>query len=185
MFGLFKKKPEKIIQDFEKKVFRQWKISSKDTATRIRFRAALGMCCSGIMHSTQPDPSVLPELVYGKLCDSLEHEKCKIYKIFSNAYKVEAINFSEGIFLVNADLKNGNVFMKGSDILVELANSFGDEGVGWIVDRGKGKSGAGYASALFLRDLTIGKVKSDLQGDIKLGSDLYKFVDQMIHTFKT
>jgi len=75
--------------------------------------------------------------------------------------------------------------MKGSDILVELANSFGDEGVGWIVDRGKTKAGAGYASALFLKDLTVGNVESDLRGDIKLGSDLYKFVDEMIHTFKT
>ena len=62
MFGLFKPKAGVIIDNFENKAFGAWGVNSNNIATKLRFRAILGLYTSILMSTTINDRSVVERL---------------------------------------------------------------------------------------------------------------------------
>ena len=186
MFGLFKPKAGVIIDNFEKKAFGAWGVNSNNIATKLRFRAILGLYTSILMSTTINDRSVVERLsnnIFSKIIETVQDEKCRISDVFSVSSNVRCINFSQSKFLGVAGISSAKVITNGTGILDNIAQAFGEDCAEFLQDREDGEML--NAGLLLMKDITIGGFESgDLITEMQLAQDFLEFYEKMVKLVK-
>jgi hypothetical protein len=188
MFGLFKHKsdPQKIINNFQLEAFKAWGVAPNDTATELRFKAALGVYVSILMSVTIDNRTLVEKLsqkIFNHITDSVENKFCRISDIFSIEDKVKCANYSQTLFLEEAGLDNPNINMNGFGILDCLAQVIGNDCAMFF----KGREGGDLINAgmLMLRDLSVGGIDGvDWIAGMQLSSEFMVFYEEMVKIAK-
>ena len=186
MFGLFKQKPEKVINDFQAKAFKAWGVSSSDTATELRFKTALGVYVSILMSVTIENRSVVERLsqkIFKHITDTVDSKRCRVSDIFSIEHKVKCADYSQATFMAEAGIDNPAVIMNGFGILDCLAQVIGNDCAMFL----QGRDGGDVVNAgmLMLRDLSVGGIDGvDMIAGMQLASDFMVFYEEMVKIAK-
>lgn len=186
MFGLFKQKPDNVINDFQAKAFKAWGVSANDVATELRFKTALGVYVSILMSVTIDNRAVVEKLsqkIFKYITDTVESKLCRVSDIFSIEHKVKCADYSQSAFLAEAGIDNPGITMNGFGILDCLAQVIGDDCATFLQGRDSGD--LVNAGTLMLRDLSVGGIDGvDMIGGIQLTSDFMVFYAEMVKIAK-
>ena len=186
MFGLFKQKPELVINDFQMKAFKAWGVASNDIATELRFKTALGVYVSILMSVTINDRSVVERLsqkIFKHITDTVNNKRCRVSDIFLIEHKVKCADYSQSAFLAEAEIDNPSVNMNGFGILDCLAQVIGNDCAMFL----EGRDGGDLVNAgmLMLRDLSVGGIDGvDMIAGMQLASDFMVFYEEMVKIAK-
>ena len=181
MFGIFKQKPEKVINEFQVKAFNAWGVSSNDTAAELRFKAALGVYVSIFLSVTIDNRSVVERLsqrIFKNITDTVSDKKCRVSDVFLVENKVKFVDFSQADFLAEAGISSASVIMNGFGVLDCLAQVIGNDCAKFL----QGRDGDNLVSAgtLMLRDLTVGGIDGvDTISGMQVASDFTVFFTEM------
>ena len=188
MFGLFKQKsdPQKIINNFQEQAFKAWGVAPNDTATELRFKAALGVYVSILMSVTIDDRTVVERLsqrIFKNILDTVSDKRCRVSDIFSIENKVQCADYSQSDFLAEAEIDSPSVIMNGFGILDCLAQVIGNDCAEYL--SGKQRGFEMNAGMLMLRDLTLGGMDEvDMIAGMKLLNDFMVFYEEMVKIAK-
>ena len=192
MFGLFKQKPEKVINEFQVIAFKVWGVAKIDTATELRFKTALGVYVSILMSVTIEDRTVVERLskrIFKNITDTVSDKRCRVSDIFSIENNVHCVDYSQSDFFVEVEIDSPSVIMNGFGILDCLAQVIGNDCAMFL----QGKEGGDLINAgmLMLRDLSLGGVDEeymiamDMVGGINLlANDFMVFYEEMVKIAK-
>ena len=101
MFGLFKQKPENVINEFQVKAFKAWGVAPNDLAAELRFKAALGVYVSILMSATIDNRAVVERLsqrIFKNIIDTVSDKRCRVSDIFAIENKVKCADYSQSDF---------------------------------------------------------------------------------------
>ena len=181
MLGLFKPKPKKIISKFQLKAFKAWGVSTKDIATELRFKTALGVYTSiflSVSFTDRPQVERLSKKIFRHLTDTVENKRCKVSEIFSIQQKVKCVDYSQSAFLIEAGIDNPSTNMNGYAIMHSLSQVIGQDCAVFLQGRDSGDFL--NAGILMLRDLSIGGIDGDVISGIQVAKDFSVFCDEMV-----
>lgn len=186
MFGLFKQKPENVINEFQVKAFKAWGVAPNDLAAELRFKAALGVYVSILMSATIDNRAVVERLsqrIFKNIIDTVSDKRCRVSDIFAIENKVKCADYSQSDFLIEAEIDSASVIMNGFGILDCLAQIIGNDCAVFL----QGRDGGDLINAgtLMLRDLTVGGIDDvDMIAGMQLTSDFMVFYEAMVKLAK-
>lgn len=188
MFGLFKQKsdPKKIINNFQAKAFKAWGVEPNDIATELRFKTALGVYISILMTVTIDNHAVVEKLsqkIFRHITDTVKNKRCRVSDIFSIEHKVKCADFSQSIFLEEAEIDKPSIIMNGFGILDCLAQVIGNDCAMFL----QGRDGGDLVNAgmLMLRDLSVGGIDGvDMIAGMQLTNEFMIFYEEMVKISK-
>ena len=188
MFGLFKQKsdPQKIINNFQEQAFKAWGVAPNDTATELRFKAALGVYVSILMSVTIDDRTVVERLsqrIFKNILDTVSDKRCRVSDIFSIENNVRSVDYSQSDFLAEAEIDSPSVIMNGFGIIDCLAQVIGNDCAMFF----EGREGGDLINAgmLMLRDLSVGGIDGvDMIAGMQLSSEFMVFYEEMVKIAK-
>jgi hypothetical protein len=185
LFNIFKKDSASLINGIQSKAFAAWRIKDNDIARRIRFRAGVGFYCAAVLlDDAGEEDNGLPSLVYSKIKESVENDRCKISAVFSISKNVRCVSLSEEIFRQKTQLFKSGRSMDGRAFVTEIWDCFSIDVIKFIVDRKYGAFGIDYAGVLAVKDLTLGKIEGDFVKDMSLAKEFPIFAAKIVQTLR-
>lgn len=186
MFGLSKPKASDIINNFQQQAFSAWGIQNADIATRLRFKAALGIYTSILLSTTNQSRTSIERVsneILKKIIATTEGDRCQVSEIFSISNKVKCINFSQSKFLAVANLSSANVNINGLGVLDNLAQAFGVDCAAFL----QGREGGEIINAgmILMKDLTVGDAdKGDVISSMLVSQHYMEFFEKIMSSNK-